>query len=53
MHWWEGKRGRGATGKTAVLVACEDRGEHAGFLAMEAVNSVPKRTLPPLREGIW
>ena len=37
-----GKRGRGAEGKTAVLVACEDHGEHAGFLSMEVVNSVSK-----------
>lgn len=35
-----GKRGRGAEGKTPVLVACEDRGERAGFLAMETVSQV-------------
>lgn len=35
-----GKRGRGAEGKSPVLVACEERGEHAGFLAMEVVPSV-------------
>ena len=35
-----GKRGRGAAGKTAVLVACEDRDERAGFLAMEALTSM-------------
>jgi len=28
-----GKRGRGAEGKTPVLVACENRGEKAGFRA--------------------
>lgn len=35
-----GKRGRGAEGKTPVLVAVENQGEKAGFLAMEAVDSV-------------
>ena len=36
-----GKRGRGAEGKTSVLVACESRdGGHAGYLAMQAVGSV-------------
>jgi transposase-like protein len=35
-----GKRGRGAQGKTSVLVACEDRGKRAGFLAIESVPSV-------------
>ncbi|QBQ55918.1 hypothetical protein E3U44_16400 [Nitrosococcus wardiae] len=50
-EWWEfddalvggqraGKRGRGAEGKTPIWVACEDRGERAGFLAMEAVSQV-------------
>ncbi|NNF96254.1 MAG: IS1595 family transposase [Halobacteria archaeon] len=37
-----GKRGRGAAGKTPVLVACEDCGEHARFLAIETVDSVSK-----------
>ena len=37
-----GKRGRGAEGKTPVLVACERRGEGAGFLAMEVLESVPR-----------
>jgi len=35
-----GKRGRGATGKKPVLVAVETRGDHAGFVAMKAVDSV-------------
>ena len=37
---WPGKGGRGAEGKTPILVACEDRGEQAGFLAMEVTESV-------------
>ncbi len=36
----KGKRGRGASGKTAVLVACENREKKAGFIAMKAVDSV-------------
>lgn len=32
-----GKRGRGAEGKTAVLLAVENRGKAAGFLAAEAL----------------
>ena len=35
-----GKRGRGADGKRPVLVAVESRVKGAGFLAMQAVNSV-------------
>jgi transposase-like protein len=35
-----GKRGRGAQGKTALLIACEQRGAHAGFVAMQAVEAV-------------
>jgi hypothetical protein len=37
-----GKRGRGAEGKTAILVACEDHGERAGFIAMDVVARVDK-----------
>jgi transposase-like protein len=40
-----GKRGRGATGKKPVLVAVETRGDHAGFVAMKAVDSVSKETV--------
>jgi len=35
-----GKRGRGAGGKRPVLVAVETRAKGAGFLAMQAVDSV-------------
>lgn len=45
-----GKRGRGAEGKSAVLVAVENRGSSAGFIAMQQVPSVAKfvqRRLPP------
>ncbi|MCP4682631.1 MAG: IS1595 family transposase, partial [Desulfobacterales bacterium] len=35
-----GKRGRGAGGKKSVLVAVENKGKGAGFVAMKAVDSV-------------
>lgn len=40
-----GKRGRGAEGKTSVLIGCENRGERAGFIAMEAVPAVNGNTV--------
>jgi transposase-like protein len=40
-----GKRGRGTQGKISVLVACENRGERPGFLAVEAVESANKKTI--------
>ncbi len=40
-----GKRGRGAEGKRAVLVACEDKGQRAGFMAIEAVEHVDKASV--------
>jgi len=36
----KGKRGRGAHGKTSVLIACESGEKKAGFIALEAVSSV-------------
>ena len=36
----KGKRGRGAEGKTPVIVAVESKGKRAGFIAMQAVDSV-------------
>jgi len=35
-----GKRGRGAKGKKPILIAVENKGNKAGFVAMEAVESV-------------
>ena len=35
-----GKRGRGAEGKTAILVACERTDGQPGCVAMKAVSSV-------------
>jgi transposase-like protein len=35
-----GKRGRGAMGKKPILVAVENRKDHAGFVAAEAVDAV-------------
>ncbi len=40
-----GKRGRGAEGKVAVLVAVENRGTGAGFIAMQQVSSVTKEAV--------
>lgn len=35
-----GKRGRGASGKKPIIVACEDLGLSAGFVAIEAVDEL-------------
>ena len=40
-----GKRGRGAEGKTPVLVAVETREKGAGFVAMKAVATISKETV--------
>lgn len=40
-----GKRGRGAEGKKPVLVAVETRKQGAGFVAMQAVETVSKKTV--------
>jgi transposase-like protein len=40
-----GKRGRGAGGKTSVVIACETSGQRPGFIAMQAVESVNKKTI--------
>lgn len=40
-----GKRGRGAEGKKPVLVAVETRKKGAGFVAMQAVETVSKETV--------
>ncbi len=40
-----GKRGRGAEGKTPVLVAVETRTKGAGFVAMQAVDTVSNKTV--------
>ena len=36
----KGKRGRGAEGKSPVIVACENRHKKAGFIAIEAVEKI-------------
>jgi hypothetical protein len=36
----KGKRGRGAQGKTPVLITCENGQKKAGFISMKAVESV-------------
>lgn len=40
-----GKRGRGAAGKKPVLVAVENKGKKAGFMAMEAVETISGETV--------
>ena len=40
-----GKRGRGAEGKSSVLVAIENRDAGAGYIAMQQVHSVTKETV--------
>lgn len=40
-----GKRGRGAEGKTSILVACENKDGKPGFLSMETVDSVNKQSI--------
>lgn len=40
-----GKRGRGADGKVSVIVACESRKKSSGFIAMQAVQAVNKKTI--------
>ena len=42
-----GKRGRGAEGKKPVLVAVETRSKGAGFMAMQAVDTVSEITVQP------
>jgi transposase-like protein len=42
-----GNRGRGAEGKRPVLVAVESRGKGAGFIAMQAVDTVSEETVRP------
>lgn len=42
-----GKRGRGAEGKKTVLVAVETREKGAGFIAMQAVDTVSETTVRP------
>jgi transposase-like protein len=40
-----GRRGHGAEGKTPVLVAAETRSKGAGFVAMEAVDTISQKTV--------
>ena len=40
-----GKRGRGATNKSTVVVAVENRGYAAGYAAMEVVESMHSKHL--------
>jgi transposase-like protein len=40
-----GKRGRGAEGKSPVLVAVENRGQRAGYIAMQQVSAVTKKSV--------
>ncbi len=40
-----GKRGRGAEGKTPVLIACESKDKQAGYIAMKAVRNINQETV--------
>jgi transposase-like protein len=40
-----GKRGRGAAGKTPIIVACEHNEGKPGFVALQAVNSINHETV--------
>ena len=40
-----GKRGRGAAGKSPILIAVETREEKAGFMAVETVDVISKKTV--------
>lgn len=40
-----GKRGRGAAGKTSILVAVEHHGKHAGFMATESIKNISKEII--------
>jgi transposase-like protein len=41
----KGKRGRGASGKKPVIVACESQGNRAGYIAIEAVERINHDTI--------
>ncbi len=44
----KGRRGRGAANKTPVLVMVESKGEHAGFIAMQTVESLERPRIETL-----
>ena len=46
-----GKRGRGAAGKSPVLVAIESRDSRAGFIAMQQVSAVTKEAVAKFVQG--
>ncbi len=46
-----GKRGRGAAGKTPILIACESHEKRAGFIAMTAVESINHKTVKSFVEN--
>jgi transposase-like protein len=47
-----GKRGRGAEGKTAILVACENHDGKPGFVAMKAVERVTQETVKQFAQDV-
>ncbi len=44
----KGRRGRGAANKTPVLVMVESKGEHAGFISMQTIESMEKQKVEML-----
>lgn len=43
-----GKRGRGAANKSTVLVMVESKGEHAGFISMQTIDSMKRSDIEPV-----
>jgi hypothetical protein len=48
-----GKRGRGAEGKTKVVVAVENRGDKAGFATMQPVEKSVVKRLRKHLQIVW
>lgn len=47
-----GKRGRGAEGKTAILVACKHNNGKPGFVAMKAVGRVTSKSIKQFTDEV-
>jgi hypothetical protein len=48
-----GKRGRGAAGKTPVIVACEHNDGKPGFVALQGLTTSTRKPLSNLQRLIW
>jgi len=47
----KGKRGRGAEGKTPVIIASENRDKKAGFIAMKALDNINIESVNAFMQG--